>query len=113
MARRSDRPCVYIVEWPDGLMKIGYTAKGRYRDFMRRGGRLVGLTEYPDGVTALEHEDYAHAVAKSIWPQAFTDRTQAVPYLGGTGSGWVECYRKENESAWLTSAPTSSSTSGT
>lgn len=111
MARQSDLPCVYVVEWPDGVMKIGYTSAGRYRDFIRRGGRLVGLAEYPDGSDALDHEDVAHAVAASIWPRAFTNRKQAIPYLGGTGGGWVECYtRKEDDSPWLTSAPTSSLT---
>lgn len=47
---------VYVMSWPDGLVKPGYTGRGRWRYWMNRGGHLCRLFQFPDCVTALQGE---------------------------------------------------------
>jgi hypothetical protein len=82
-----------MVEWPHFyFLKIGVTTRDRWMSFKSRGGVLRFLSEPFPG--AAEEEARTHAGIRSVgWPQAFDCREAAVPFLGGNGSGWTECYR--------------------
>jgi hypothetical protein len=84
---------IYMVEWEHhGIVKIGVTTGRRWETFVGRGGVLRHLeAPSPD---ALDKEQRLHAAVRSVgWPQAFTCKEAAVPFLGHEGAGWTECYR--------------------
>lgn len=81
---------VYLVSWPaDRIVKVGVTEVGRHRQFMRHGAVLNGFWPTP---YAYEVEQMIRAV-DCRFDDAFTDRADAAPYLGGRGSGYLECRR--------------------
>lgn len=93
--KRTRDNYVYVVSWDsDGIIKIGSSAAQRWRSFVIRGGRLVRLgleggMRYPQWPGEMQY----HAAALTFANQAFPSRLDAVPYLGGSGGGWLECYR--------------------
>ena len=87
------REIVYVVMWPSGIAKIGYTAHGRHHEFLNRGARLVALAQASNYKDALNIEEIAHTEMSRHHKQAFTTREEARQYLGGRGAGYKECYR--------------------
>jgi hypothetical protein len=82
-------PTVYVVAWPDGVVKIGWTMYDRrWKNFVARGARLVRL--YRDGDIHLE-EVIQRWVAER-YPAAFSSKAESLKYLGGYG-GWTECFK--------------------
>lgn len=88
--RRPETPTVYLVRWPDGVSKFGYSAHGRWRAFVLRGARVVKTWQFEREADALAFEQVAHAHGHS---KAFVSRVEARQYLGGSGGGWAECFR--------------------
>lgn len=85
---------VYLVHWPEiNVMKAGYTAFNRWRVFTARGAVMVDLIEFDNSSDAFEFEDLVHRGMARRGPQAFTCATDAVPWLGAGGGGYLECYR--------------------
>jgi hypothetical protein len=84
---------VYAVVWDEPrFIKIGLssTTYPRWRAFVRRGGRLVALWSFVRGVDAVQFEADAHRMFSAA---AFASASEAEPYLGSRGAGWVECFR--------------------
>lgn len=88
---------VYAVHWPAiNVVKVGTSERRmkRWRAFMNRGANLLALVdEIPGGVSDYWFEDACHLVMDETFRRAFRSAAEAVPYLGGQGGGWCECYR--------------------
>lgn len=86
---------IYIVEWEHyHFVKVGVTRGDRFQTFTGRGGVLRSLTNpmplsVAHGMEAALHRDMRSAG----WPQQFTCKEAAIPFLGHGGAGWTECYR--------------------
>ena len=86
---------VYLIEWPDGVIKAGYAShRRRWRSHVCRGGQLTLLLSFESHKEALDAEDALHAQLDQRLPRAFHSRDQALNHLSG-GSGYLECYRAE------------------
>lgn len=96
---KRDAPYVYVVAWDDTIVKIGYSARKRWRAFTARGAQIVTLVPFDSGIDALRCESAMHKAAMASWKYAFRTREDAKPYLGRDGSGWVECYQATAETA--------------
>lgn len=91
--RRVYAPTVYTVAWDDdGILKVGFSSHRRWRAFEKLGGRVVRLEECATAVEGYYYEAGLHACFADLFPRAFRNRAAAVPYLGGDGAGWAECY---------------------
>lgn len=96
-------PTMYLVGWPDALIiKAGITTQQRWRKFCLRGADLHALYVVTDHLS-VEHVElesaiggHLHAVAR----RAFDDRTQAVPFVGHGGCGWMECYQTDGAATY-------------
>lgn len=91
------REFVYLIRWPEsGFVKVGFSSNGkRWRPFVRRGGRLLGLASFPRqdrGLDAATAEYLMHLGLRSHLPAAFGHRSEAEDFLGHKGAGWSECY---------------------
>lgn len=53
---------------------------------------MLDLAYYPQLGDALEGESWLQDRLRKRFGYAFTDRQQAIPYLGGTGAGSMECF---------------------
>lgn len=85
---------VYVVEWDDGVIKVGYASRrARWRTFVCRGAVLTELRSFATIQQALDAEDAAHDWLAQRLPPAFASRIQAVKHLGG--GGHMECYQTE------------------
>lgn len=88
---------VYAVCWPEiKVFKIGTSDnhRRRWRAFLNRGATLLGLKDVSDlGISDYDFEGVCHDVLKEVCRPAFRSAVEAVPYLGGQGGGWLECYR--------------------
>lgn len=85
---------VYAVAWPEHrLIKIGYTHLRRWRTFTARGGVLILEEPFPTSTEAFAREAVLHDRIATRAPKAFHTRTEAKPFLGQSGGGWLECYR--------------------
>lgn len=87
---RRHEPGVYLVAWPDGVVKVGTTERSRYRAFLSRGGHLIAWWPTDDPYTL---ESATHSVLQTTYPGAFQSAAEAEPHLGGRGGGWAETYR--------------------
>jgi hypothetical protein len=84
---------VYLVHWPDiAVMKAGVSCQKRWRAFVQRGAEIVDLVPCDDPADAYELESVVHAglIGSGL---AFRSAAEAVPYLGGNGGGYRECFR--------------------
>jgi hypothetical protein len=90
VGRKRHDLAIYVVSWDAlGIVKVGTTNCQRWRTFVLRGARLVGVRTMKG---AFDLEGAAHQAIASQWKPAFADRTAAAPFLGNQGSGWCECY---------------------
>lgn len=87
----------YLVGWDDRLvLKVGVTFGRRWRTFVNRGATLHLLhlaSRDTPGSAVCDVE-----MAVEMWlgrnlPGAFSTKLSAVPYLGGSGGGYLECYQ--------------------
>ena len=96
----EDRPAlaghfVYLVEWPDGVIKAGYAShRRRWRSHVCRGGELTLLLKFESQDEAFDAEDALHDQLSQRFPRAFHSRDEALSHLSG-GSGYLECYQQE------------------
>ena len=88
-------PQRYVVGWPDGIVKVGVTDFGRRRwgPFLSRGGIMLDLAYYETLADSSVAESWLQSRLLERFKFAFSDRSQAEPYLGGRGSGSMECFR--------------------
>ena len=97
----EDRPAlegnfVYIVQWPDGVIKAGYAShRKRWRKFIGRHAKLLELYSHPTATAALASEDLIHRWAREWLEPAFTCRQESEQHLGRGGGGFTECYQAE------------------
>lgn len=85
---------MYLVAWDDGVVKAGFaSASRRWRSFVSHGGHLLALFAFDRGTTALGWEQKTLDRMSELGPLAFAAKTDARPYLGASGGGWLECYR--------------------
>lgn len=89
-----ETPMVYVVRWPDGVVKVGHSvhAASRVKTLMRYGAALVTAAPGPK-----EKERAAIEVLGIRGTRAFRSRVDAFAYLGGGSSGFTECYRLDDE----------------
>jgi len=92
--RKAGESQAYLVAWrSDLVVKAGYSATRRWRKFLTLGGTLIAIHQPDDWHDAFSTEATWLYTLSRTGERAFTNRTEAVPYLGHSGSGWVECYR--------------------
>lgn len=82
---------VYVVQWPDGVLKVGYaSARYRWRTFVCRGAELVQLISFNSYADASSAESSAHEWMRERYNRAFESREEAKVHLGG--GGYLDCY---------------------
>ena len=84
----------YIVGWEtEGIVKVGSTILGRtrYGAFLSRGARLIEVAYYAELMDSLDAEVWLQRRLAEEFPPAFTNRTEADPFLPN-GGGWTECF---------------------
>lgn len=86
-------PTVYVVSWPDGVIKVGESGKQRWRGFVIRGATVQYLATCSDLNHVLASERAGHDWLRSRYSGAFTSSQSADDYLGRNGGGWLECFR--------------------
>jgi hypothetical protein len=88
--RRPQVESVYLVRWPDGVTKVGYTSFKRWRTFELRGAEVLAVWAFDDCTDGLAcEEDMQQALP---FPLRFRSAREAIPYLGSGGGGYLECY---------------------
>jgi hypothetical protein len=89
---RKREPVLYLTSWDkDKIIKIGFSSRRRWRSF--KGARVVLTIPFQAACPGYDFELDCHLLAFLIWPQAFATREDAIPFLGGKGAGYLECYR--------------------
>lgn len=81
---------VYLVRWPDGVAKVGFTTGRRWTRFRGRGARVLNLWVFDDCLTALSCE--AALYSGFGFAPAFETNAQSHPYVGSQGGGYKECF---------------------
>jgi hypothetical protein len=89
MGYKKHKPTVYLVRWPDGVAKVGYTDCKRWRKFVIRGATLVGIWSFFTTYDALTAEIQVRKSLKCN--RAFKEKNESLQYLGHDGGGWTEC----------------------
>jgi hypothetical protein len=88
---------VYAVYWPEiNVFKVGTSEshRRRWRTFINRGAILLGLKDFKGfSFSDYDFEGVCHDVLSDVCRRGFNTSAEAVPYLGGQGGGWLECYR--------------------
>lgn len=93
-------PTCYVVMWPnDSLVKVGFTAKQRWRKFELRGAEVLALFEFEKSHDAFECESVGHHWLRDRFPYAFGLKDESVQFLGADGGGWAECFRASEADA--------------
>lgn len=92
--RNWRKPQTYVIGWPDGIVKVGCTSLGRERwgRFLARGGSMLDLSFYV-GADAVDAESWLEDRLSEKYQPAFRSKEESKPYLGSSGSGYMECYR--------------------
>lgn len=91
--KQPRKPVVYLVHWPDvNVIKAGISMQKRWRAFVKRGGIVVDLVEFDDYADAAAFETVVHNGLRQYGSVAFDGAAEAIPYLGGSGGGWAECF---------------------
>jgi hypothetical protein len=91
MTRRNT---IYVVVWPSiRVVKVGYSGRKRWRSFQNRGAELLALKDFDDCTTAFHFEDACHMGLRATCRYAFQSASEAEPYLGNKGGGYLECFR--------------------
>lgn len=87
------RPQMYVVGWPDGIIKVGCTSHGRQRwgGFLTRGGIMLDIGYYP-GADSVYAEVWLQEQLEKTYQPAFRSKEEAKPYLGNSGAGYLECF---------------------
>lgn len=84
---------VYVVRWPDGVIKAGYASnRSRWRHFVNRGATLDALISFASYSEASAAEDIVHTLMQQSYPLAFNSKQEFVSHTGSSGAGWTECY---------------------
>ena len=83
---------VYVVRWPDGVVKVGCAgSRSRWRQFVCRGAELMQLCSFPTGAEALHAEAVVQESLKRSYSPAFDTREEATLHTGD-GGGYLECF---------------------
>jgi hypothetical protein len=92
--KRQLKNNVYLVYWPQiRVLKVGFASdKSRWRAFCIRGANLLAVKEFDNSTEGYAFEDACHMALGTVCRRAFNKSEEAVPYLGGRGGGYVECY---------------------
>lgn len=90
--KRHD-PTVYIMRWPDQVLKVGYSANQRWRKHIFNGGEVLALFVYPTSTEAFAFETAGHEFLRASAGNAFAGRGDAIDHLGPDCDGWAECFR--------------------
>lgn len=92
-ARVQPEGFVYFVHWPEAqFTKVGCSVDSRrWRPFLRRGGVLLGVVQ-PMYVHYALAEWQMHVDLSACVDRRFSASAEAVPFLGGVGRGFTECY---------------------
>ena len=92
---------VYVVRWPDGVTKVGWSwYPSRWRGFISKGASLAALMS-SDYYEIRDLESKCMDVLYELGPAAFATRHEAVAHLGSQGGGYLEC-RVLDDAAFLT-----------
>lgn len=84
----------YLVAWDEmRVAKAGITEGYRWRGFVLRGARLVALYQVRTVTEMYDLEMHLDADLDYNGVPAFSTAAEAVPFLGGRGGGYKECYR--------------------
>lgn len=84
---------VYVVRWPDGVVKVGWSwYESRWSGFVNRGAKLIALFSSKHYEIAGLEPRLDRLLAECGRP-AFASKNEAIDHLGSTGAGYLECYR--------------------
>lgn len=94
MGYKHHESACYLVAWDEErIIKAGYSHCQRWRKFVARGARLIGVDYFTSTHDAFVLETALDAHLRSVGYLAFEDKWAAEPYLGTYGGGWMECLR--------------------
>lgn len=85
----------YVIGWDAGIVKVGTTWNGsrRWGQFLSRGGLMLDRATYDDlGQSRIAEAWLRREIGKN-YASAFSDKSDAEPYLGSRGAGYLDCYR--------------------
>lgn len=91
---KKTAPMVYVVSWPQSkVVKVGFTAKQRYRHFVINGAELNVRYEFEDAHSAFEFETFGHDWLRvNSAGYAFETLDSSKPFMGPDGGGYAECF---------------------
>lgn len=93
----------YLVGWPaDRILKfgVGNSERPRWATFRGRGA-TVYVVMYPRDCGGVDAETFAETWLQNAgWLPAFDEKSEAAPYLGTGGAGYLECYRAPSDAAY-------------
>ena len=94
MSRNAPIPRVYVVAWAsEGVFKIGYTERTRWRKFLATGAEMVALYTFDSHSDAFHVESWLQSAADELGPRAFPAVNDlARNLLRDKGGGYRECY---------------------
>lgn len=90
---KKHNPSVYVVRWPDGVLKVGYTEKQRWRKFALLGAELLAVYEFASHVPAFGLESVGLSFLARFGEPAFETIDDSYEHVGPDGGGYRECYR--------------------
>lgn len=96
MKPTQDESLVYLVRWPDGITKAGFTSRRRWRTFEIRGASVLGIWAFPDWNDALRCE-VKMDTRMAEWPLAWSSKAEVDGRLGRSRGGYRECHRVPSE----------------
>lgn len=90
---KKHNPTTYVVQWPDGVVKVGYTEKQRWRKFVILGATVLATYEFDSHVPAFAAEQMGLDWLAQHGAQAFGALADSRMHVGPDGGGYKECYR--------------------
>lgn len=95
MGYKRTTPTLYIVYWPEiGAVKAGFSSNQRWRAFELRGAVVIDLVPCDDFRDAFALETLVdRAFEQACRKRRFRTADEAIPYLGNSGGGYLECWQ--------------------
>lgn len=89
---KKHNPTTYVVQWPDGVVKVGYSEKQRWRKFVLLGATVVALYEFDSHVPAFAAETWGQDWLRAHGELAFPTIGDSRLHVGPDGGGYCECF---------------------
>lgn len=89
---KTHGPMLYLVRWPDGVTKLGFTTKQRWRHFVINGASVLALYEFETSGGAFAAESAGQTWMAERFPYSFDSIEVSFNQMGPDGGGYAECF---------------------